>query len=240
MKSVRVSGTAAVLLFFGAMVPAYPQHEREGHQQKQGRGKPDNERKPEKRERHEQQRDTPKAYQGQGQREDHQRQQVQRQQQPRQQLRTREQQRPQANRQQMQVQRTQQQARAWQDQRGWLKKGGWKGHNSWRANRARHWSSEHRTWTQRGGYGGYYIPDDHFRLQFGRQHVFRIRTRPVIYQGYPRFQYGGFSFLLVDPWPEYWVDNWYDTNDVYIDYDDGYYLYDYRYPDVRLAITVVF
>jgi hypothetical protein len=43
--------------------------------------------------------------------------------------------------------------------------------------------------------------------------------------GYPRFQYGGFSFMLVDPWPEYWAEDWYDTDDLYIDYDDGYYLY---------------
>jgi hypothetical protein len=61
---------------------------------------------------------------------------------------------------------------------------------------------------------------------------------PTIYMGYPRFEYSGFSFLLVDPWPEYWAENWYATDDVYIDYDDGYYLYDLRYPSVRLAITV--
>jgi hypothetical protein len=27
--------------------------------------------------------------------------------------------------------------------------------------------------------------------------------------GYPRFQYGGFSFMLVDPWLEYWAEDWY-------------------------------
>ena len=36
--------------------------------------------------------------------------------------------------------------------------------------------------------------------------------------GYPRFQYGGLSFSVVDPWPEYWSDNWYDNDDMYIDY----------------------
>ena len=61
---------------------------------------------------------------------------------------------------------------------------------------------------------------------------------PVIYMGYPRFSYGGFSFLLLDPWPEYWPENWYDSDDLYIDYDDGYYLYNRRYPQVRLAVTV--
>ena len=58
-----------------------------------------------------------------------------------------------------------------------------------------------------------------------------------MYMGYPRFEYGGYSFLLVDPWPEYWSDNWYASDDVYIDYDDGYYLYNRKYPYVRLAIT---
>lgn len=66
-----------------------------------------------------------------------------------------------------------------------------------------------------------------------------MRSRPAMYMGYPRFSYGGFSFLLVDPWPEYWAENWYDTDDLYIGYDDGYYLYDRRYPGVGLAITVV-
>jgi hypothetical protein len=61
---------------------------------------------------------------------------------------------------------------------------------------------------------------------------------PVIYDGYPRFAYGGFSFLLVDPWPEYWATNWYSTDDLYIDYNSGYYLYDRRYPGIGLAITV--
>ena len=58
----------------------------------------------------------------------------------------------------------------------------------------------------------------------------------IIYQGYPRFDYGGFSFLMVDPWPEYWSENWYDSDDVYIDYDDGYYLYNPHHPQVRLGI----
>jgi len=57
--------------------------------------------------------------------------------------------------------------------------------------------------------------------------------------GYPRFQYGGFRFDVVDPWPEYWSDDWYDNDDVYVDYaGDGYYLYNRRYPGDRIAITV--
>jgi hypothetical protein len=132
------------------------------------------------------------------------------------------------------------QARAWQQQRGWLKQGGgWKGHDTLQQSRAQLWSSDHRTWVQRGGYGGSYIPQDRFRVSFGSQHLFRLGARPVMYQGYPRFEYSGFSFLLLDPWPEYWSDNWYDYDDLYIDYDDGYYLHSRNYSQVRLAITVV-
>jgi len=91
---------------------------------------------------------------------------------------------------------------------------------------------------QRGGYGGYYIPRDRFVVSFGSRHFFRLRTRPVMYMGYPRFRYGGYSFLLLDPWPENWSENWYASDDVYIDYDDGYYLYNRREPQFRLAITI--
>jgi len=137
-----------------------------------------------------------------------------------------------------QPQRTQEQAKTWQQQRGYAPAGSWQSHDTWQQDRARNWSSEHRTWTQRGGYGGYYVPQNTFVLYFGTEHIFRLRTRPVIYQGYPRFEYGGYSFLLVDPYPEYWAETWYDSDDVYIDYDEGYYLYNRAYPQVRLAITI--
>ena len=83
------------------------------------------------------------------------------------------------------------------------------------------------------------MPQDRFRLSFGYDHFFRLQSMPVIYQGYPRFDYGGSSFLLLDPWPEYWSDNWYSSDDLYIDYDDGYYLHNRNYSQVRLAIAVV-
>jgi len=137
-------------------------------------------------------------------------------------------------------QRSQQQAQSWQQQRGWLHGGGWQGgHENWRDNRAHVWRNEHRTWVQRGGYGGFFIPQDRFSLYFGSSHFFRIHTRPSLYLGYPSFQYGGYSFLLLDPWPEDWSDNWYDSDDLYIDYDDGYYLFNRRYPGEALAITIV-
>ena len=102
-------------------------------------------------------------------------------------------------------QRTQQQARGWQQQRGWLQQGGgWQGNNSWQQDRAVQWQAQHRTWDQRGGYGGYYIPEATFALNFGDQHWFRITSQPTIVGGYPRFQHDGFWFMLVDPWPEDW------------------------------------
>jgi hypothetical protein len=113
------------------------------------------------------------------------------------------------------------------------------GYSTWQQGRAQQWDRQHRTWLQRGGYGGYYIPQATFSLSFGSQHYFRLYNRPTMYMGYPRFLYGGYSFLLLDPWPEYWQESWYSTDDVYIDYDDGYYLYNRRYPSVRLAISVV-
>jgi hypothetical protein len=110
----------------------------------------------------------------------------------------------------------------------------------WQQHRARAWESEHRTWQQRGGYNGYRIPDDRYRGNFGPDHSFRVYSAPVeVYGGRPRFQYGGFWFSVVDPWPEYWSSNWYDNDDVYIDYSgDGYYLYNRRHPRDRVAISV--
>jgi hypothetical protein len=111
---------------------------------------------------------------------------------------------------------------------------------AWGRQRAHEWRSEHHRWAQRGGYNGFRIPPERFRPAFGREHWFRIHNMPmVIVGGYPRFQYGGYWFRLVDPWPESWADNWYMNDEVYIDYaDDGYYLYNRRHPDTPLAVRV--
>jgi len=136
-------------------------------------------------------------------------------------------------------QRTQQQAQTWQQQSGWRQDGAWQGHSTWQENRSAHWDSDHRDWAQRGGYGGYYIPQDSFGLYFGVGHLFRIQSEPIIVGGYPRFQYGGYSFMMVDPWPGDWAPNWYSEDDVYVGYDNGYYLYNRAYPGEAIAITVV-
>ena len=86
----------------------------------------------------------------------------------------------------------------------------------------------------RGGKGGR-IPDDKFRAQFGREHRFRM-SRPTIVEGQPRFQYSGYWFVIVDPWPTVWL----YTDECYIDYvDDQYYLFDVLHPGVGIVVTVV-
>jgi hypothetical protein len=83
------------------------------------------------------------------------------------------------------------------------------------------------------GKGGH-IPDDKFHANFGRSHTFSART--VIVQGQPQFQYSGYSFQLVEAWPEGWA----YTDDCYIDYIDGeYFLLDLLHPGVRVAVFVV-
>ena len=108
--------------------------------------------------------------------------------------------------------------------------------------RARSWSTDHRSWAQRGGYNGYRIPDDRFRLYFGRQHYFRMYGLPMVFVGgYPRFQYDGYWVTFVDPWPEMWPATWYQTDDVYLDYmNDGYYLYNRARPGPGIAVTLAF
>jgi hypothetical protein len=79
------------------------------------------------------------------------------------------------------------------------------------------------------------IPDDRFRAQFGREHHFPMQ-RPEVVEGRPRFQYGGYSFVLVDAWPPQWA----YTDDCYIDDVNGeYFLFDLRHPGARLALMVV-
>ena len=114
--------------------------------------------------------------------------------------------------------------------------------NGFVQSRATSWNNDHRPWAQRGGYNGYRIPEDRFRLYFGRDHYFRIHGLPLVFVGgYPRFQYDGYWVTFVDPWPDTWLANWYETDDVYLDYTgDGYYLYDRTRPGSGIAVTIAF
>jgi hypothetical protein len=87
---------------------------------------------------------------------------------------------------------------------------------------------------RQAGKGGH-IPDDKFHASFGRQHTFVI-NRPVIVDNQPRFQYGGYWFEIVDPWPEDWA----YTDDCYVDYVDGdYFLFNSLHPGERVVVFVV-
>jgi hypothetical protein len=113
----------------------------------------------------------------------------------------------------------------------------------WQRYRAQNWQSEHRSWQQRGGYNGYRVPDDSYGSYYGPDHYFRVSSLPFSVEGgYPRFQYGGHWFSMIDPYPENWGDTWYQTDDVYVAYsDDGYYLYNRMYPDSPgVAVSISF
>ncbi|HJW72556.1 MAG TPA: hypothetical protein VJ486_06830 [Geothrix sp.] len=129
-------------------------------------------------------------------------------------------------------------SRAWWA-RGTWRRDAWQPHPTWRDHGTTRWEADHRTWSQRGGYAGYCIPRQQFQVWFGDRHWFRIPSRPVIYEGYPRFWYRSYWFYLVDPWPDFWGEDWYLDDDVYIDYVyDGYYLHSRRYPGMSLAIAI--
>jgi hypothetical protein len=112
--------------------------------------------------------------------------------------------------------------------------------SGWQQHSAQNWQSDHRSWQQRGGYSGYRVPDDRYRGYFGSQHGFRIYGLPFqVVGGYPRFQYEGYWISLIDPWPGSWANNWYDTDDVYVSYvDNGYYMYNRRYPGIGIAVSI--
>jgi hypothetical protein len=136
-------------------------------------------------------------------------------------------------------QRSTQQAQSWQQKSGWRQQGAWQGGASFQAGRATNWGSEHRTWAQRGSYGGYYIPQASFGLYFGEGHAFRIGSQPFMVGGYPEFRYGGYTFMMVDPWPGDWAPTWFQTDELYVGYDNGYYLYDQMHPGEAVALAVV-
>jgi hypothetical protein len=78
------------------------------------------------------------------------------------------------------------------------------------------------------------IPDDRFRASFGRGHTFHV-SRADFTGGSRRFQYGGFWFAMVNPWPVAWL----YTDAVYVDYmNGGYFLCDPVHPGVYVSITV--
>jgi len=249
VKVLGITSTAILGLLLGMAAPIYAQHEQQGEkrdkgetqdhpQQQQSRheqAKPEQQHQPQRQPDRKQQHAQQLPRQDQGTRQPRAQQQEQRdqnkpskhaQQQPRPDRRNQPQHAEQRGKEQ--PRRTQERERVER--------------SSWQQHRSQHWESDHRTWQQRGGYRGYRIPDDRFRGHFGPEHGFRVHGLPfLVVGGYPRFQYGGYWVSAVDPWPEYWGDNWYDNDDVYVTYaDNGYYLYNRRYPNAGIAISISF
>jgi FKBP-type peptidyl-prolyl cis-trans isomerase len=76
------------------------------------------------------------------------------------------------------------------------------------------------------------ISNAHYASSFGSGHSFHVSQGD--YQN-RRFQYGGYSFGFIDPWPS----DWGYSDDVYIVYvDGGYYMYDVAHPGVRIAVSI--
>ena len=251
MKIIRITSTSILALLLGVAAPLYGQHDRQGEKQdrpgqqqeraQQQRQSPNNQQQ-ERAQQPSQARNNQQAQQqhAQQQRQSQNNQQRERAQQPSQGRNNQPAQQQRAQ-QQRQAQNNQQRAQQRQDrspqrtqERQRIQQSAWQQH------RSQHWDSDHRTWQQRGGYSGYRIPDDRYRGYFGRDHGFRISGLPfLVVGGYPRFQYSGYWFSPVDPWPEYWGADWYDTDDVYVMYvDNGYYMYNRRYPTTGIAIRI--
>ena len=261
MKKIVIISSAVLSLILGIAVPAYAQQEPKNEKQDQPKqqqkakeqGKPETHQQHaqqqqdhDKQQQHSQQDAQQQQNQSKQQQQNQDKQHAQQQEQNKQQQEHAQQQKNQEKQQQQhaqqQDQNKQQQQHAQQQQYPQQRTQEQQRveQSAWQDHRARSWQSDHRTWQQRGGYDGYRIPDDRYRGYFGQQHWFRISGRPfMVYGGYPRFQYDGYWITLLDPWPEYWSNNWYDNDDVYVTYGNGgYYMYNRRYPDVGIAIRI--
>jgi hypothetical protein len=60
-------------------------------------------------------------------------------------------------------------------------------------------------------------------------------TLPIV-AARPQFNYRGYVFELVQPWPADWL---YDQVDYYIDYIDDDWLYSFDHPGVRLELIII-
>jgi hypothetical protein len=103
-------------------------------------------------------------------------------------------------------------------------------------NSGRNQSRTQRTQTTRGN-GGHSdhgrITNEHYTASFGSEHRFHVNRGDYDHR---RFDYGGYSFGFIDPWPM----GWGYEDDVYVVYvDGGYYMYDVVHPGIRLSINIL-
>ena len=76
------------------------------------------------------------------------------------------------------------------------------------------------------------ISEERYSASFGSEHHFHVNQGD--YNNH-RFNYGGYAFGFIDPWPA----GWYYTDDVYVVYDGGgYYMYDVVHPGVRISVNI--
>jgi hypothetical protein len=231
MKSIGVINAAALFLLLGITVPAYggqeKQEEKAKPAQQQQQAKPEKQQQTQapkqQQQRQQQQAQAPKQHQQQAQApkpsQQHQQQQAQA---PKQQ-----------HQHQQQVTRGQQE----QGQRQGGQQRQQQVSSSQRPQRTQEAQARQRAEpaVRLSARGSGRISDERFHSNFGRGHEFSI-GRPVLVGGFSRFQYGGYWFGFVEPWPT----DWFYTDDVYIDYvDGGYYMYNPYYPGARFAISVV-
>jgi hypothetical protein len=94
-------------------------------------------------------------------------------------------------------------------------------------------AQQSRDGENRGGGSHGRITDDHYRASFGNEHHFRVNRGDYDNR---RFEYGGYAFGFIDPWPS----DWYYSDDVYVVYDNGgYYMYDVVHPGIRISVNIL-
>jgi hypothetical protein len=97
---------------------------------------------------------------------------------------------------------------------------------------AQHQQEASRSSQTAGGHGS--IPEARFHASFGSSHTFHV-NRSEFANGSGRFQYGGYWFNAVQPWPVGWL----YTDNVYVDYlNGGYFLCDPVHPGVFISINI--
>src|SRR5262245_7632698 len=105
-------------------------------------------------------------------------------------------------------------------------------HEGWERRDWAHERHEHQEWAKRNH--RHYIREEHYVEYFGPVHRFRIE-HAVIVAGHPRFQYGGYWFVIGRPLPP----GWRYSDEVYVDYmGDGYYMASPAHPGIRISINI--
>jgi cytoskeletal protein RodZ len=224
MKQIRFIGTGVLLLFLGSIVPTYAlqeQHEQEAKPEKQ-----EQQAKPEKQE----QQKAPQQAKGQGQQQKPETQAKPEKPQP--------QKAPEQAKGQEQQQKPEQQAKPEKQKQNQAQQAKPEKPQQQKATQQAKLAPQQESQPSRanggtsGGGAHGRISDDHYRASFGDSHRFHVNEGDYRNR---RFQYGGYSFGFVDPWPEGWL----YTDDVYIVYtDDGYYMYDSFHPGIRIAVNI--